>query len=136
MAVTPHRQWHHLGGDTWQTNHWCTRLRELQVAERGSTRYEVLFQVAAGQSERDTWHLACVSTRSECVSTRSECVNPCQSWDNEAVGRRQKRKNALIGSGTRTRGDKGYGATDARRNPFAAIEMRPDKAVMMKFRRA
>ncbi|GJS74904.1 reverse transcriptase domain-containing protein [Tanacetum coccineum] len=35
---------------------------ELQVAERGSTRYEVLFQVAAGQSERDTWHLACVST--------------------------------------------------------------------------
>ncbi|GKF55566.1 hypothetical protein Tco_0165906, partial [Tanacetum coccineum] len=36
-------------------------------------RYEVLFQVAAGQSERDTWHLACVSTRSEYVSTRSEC---------------------------------------------------------------
>ncbi|GJS74903.1 hypothetical protein Tco_0724784 [Tanacetum coccineum] len=67
---------------------------ELQVAERGSTRYEVLFQVAAGQSERDTWHLACVSTRSECVSTRSECVNPCQSWDNEAVGRRQKDENA------------------------------------------
>ncbi|GKC37400.1 retrovirus-related pol polyprotein from transposon TNT 1-94 [Tanacetum coccineum] len=29
----------------------------------GSTRYEVLFQVAAGQSERDTWHLACVGTR-------------------------------------------------------------------------
>ncbi|GKB75579.1 hypothetical protein Tco_0942474 [Tanacetum coccineum] len=55
-------------------------IHELQVAERGSTRYEVLFQVAAGQSERDTWHLACVSTRSECVSTRSECVNPCQSW--------------------------------------------------------
>ncbi|GJS11142.1 putative ribonuclease H-like domain-containing protein [Tanacetum coccineum] len=27
------------------------------------TRYEVLFQVAAGQSERDTWHLACASTR-------------------------------------------------------------------------
>ncbi|GJT27516.1 hypothetical protein Tco_0907791 [Tanacetum coccineum] len=27
-----------------------------------SPRYEVLFQVAAGQSERDTWHLACVST--------------------------------------------------------------------------
>ncbi|GKE46458.1 hypothetical protein Tco_1477716, partial [Tanacetum coccineum] len=55
-------------------------ITELQVAERGSTRYEVLFQVAAGQSERDTSHLACVSTRSECVSMRSECVNPCQSW--------------------------------------------------------
>ncbi|GJU57658.1 RNA-directed DNA polymerase, eukaryota [Tanacetum coccineum] len=51
-----------------------TRYCSCQVAGRGvSPRYEVLFQVAAGQSERDTWHLAC-------VSMRLECVNPCQSW--------------------------------------------------------
>ncbi|GJW33801.1 reverse transcriptase domain-containing protein [Tanacetum coccineum] len=38
--------WHHSGGDTCPTNH-C-----MQV-----------WQVAAGQSEHDTWHLACVSPR-------------------------------------------------------------------------
>ncbi|GKC29998.1 hypothetical protein Tco_1037292 [Tanacetum coccineum] len=46
-----------------------------QYEVRGvSPRYEVLFQVAAGRSERDTWHLACVSTRSECVSTRLDLL--------------------------------------------------------------
>ncbi|GKF12066.1 hypothetical protein Tco_0049992, partial [Tanacetum coccineum] len=35
----------------------------LIIVSRGvSPRYEVLFQVAAGQSEHDTWHLAGVST--------------------------------------------------------------------------
>ncbi|GKF94576.1 hypothetical protein Tco_0284276, partial [Tanacetum coccineum] len=34
-----------------------------EVADRGVIpRYEELFQVAAGQSERGTWHLACVNT--------------------------------------------------------------------------
>ncbi|GKD18242.1 hypothetical protein Tco_1207400, partial [Tanacetum coccineum] len=42
---------------------WQVRGTRYKVAGRGvSSRYEVMFQVVAGQSERDTWHLACVST--------------------------------------------------------------------------
>ncbi|GJX43845.1 hypothetical protein Tco_0260521 [Tanacetum coccineum] len=41
----------------------CRLTCQYEVAGRGvSPRYEVLFQVAAGQSGRDTWHLAYVST--------------------------------------------------------------------------
>ncbi|GJQ94496.1 hypothetical protein Tco_0005635 [Tanacetum coccineum] len=53
------------------------------VAGRGvSPRYKVLFQVAAGQSERDTWHLACVSPRRrvsvrECSSCRALYTKNC-----------------------------------------------------------
>ncbi|GKB13144.1 hypothetical protein Tco_0847067 [Tanacetum coccineum] len=52
---------------------------QYEVAENVRCQYEVLFQVAAGQSERDTWHLAYVSPRRRVSGTRSACMDPCQS---------------------------------------------------------
>ncbi|GJW48181.1 hypothetical protein Tco_0079827 [Tanacetum coccineum] len=57
------------------------RGTRYEVAGRGvNLRYEVLFQVAAGQSEHDTWHLAYVSSRRR-VSVRdlSKATNPLQA---------------------------------------------------------
>ncbi|GJZ81964.1 hypothetical protein Tco_0646958 [Tanacetum coccineum] len=44
-------------------------LDESQVVQRIENKAKTVWQVAAGQSERDTWHLVCVSTRLACVST-------------------------------------------------------------------
>ncbi|GJU54863.1 hypothetical protein Tco_1228577 [Tanacetum coccineum] len=46
----------------WQVRGTVHVRWQYEVAENVRCQYEVLFQVAAGQSERDTWHLACVST--------------------------------------------------------------------------
>ncbi|GJX70778.1 hypothetical protein Tco_0307949, partial [Tanacetum coccineum] len=58
----------------------------------GSTRYEVLFQVAAGQSECDTWHLACVRYEVSVYGSMPIIGN------NVAVGGEQKDQNTLRSS--------------------------------------
>ncbi|GJZ44080.1 hypothetical protein Tco_0591335 [Tanacetum coccineum] len=78
-----------------QTDISCSKF-EGEVEARGvSPRYKVLFQVAAGQSERDTWHLACVSPRRR-VSVRGQSA--CITCNHGIMRRLVKEKKDQIPS--------------------------------------